>query len=142
MTIRTAAFVLVAVVALAGACGGGGDSGGRETAGDGRDPILEEAGIGTVQLSGPDEDGAGKVPTFSWKPVDGAVEYRLFVLNAEGQPIWAWQGAATTVVLGAIPDRPEGEAGPVVTDGSTWSVAALDAIGAVIAISSDRAVSP
>lgn len=132
----------VAVVAALGltfaACG---DDGGGTEAGGG-DPVAEAAGVEGIELVAPDEDGAGKVPTFEWEAVEGASTYRLVVLNGEDQPIWAWEGAETEVVLGAVPDRPEGEAGPVVTEGSTWSVAALDDEGHVIALSEERAVSP
>lgn len=138
---RLPVFMVLAVVVLSGACGGGGDGGGSGGAAGG-DAVLEDAGVGSVELTGPDEDGAGKVPTFTWEEVEGAVQYRLFVLDAQGRPVWAWQGEGTEVALGGVPDRPAGEAGPVVTEGSTWSVVALDAEGQVVAASEDRPVSP
>jgi len=96
-----------------------------------------------VELKAPPESGAGKVPTFKWKRVDGAAAYRLAVLDGDGDAFWAWQGTKTSVVLGRVKNRPpKGEAGPIVTDGARWSVVALDAEGRVIAASGFRGLSP
>jgi len=74
--------------------------------------------------------------------VEGTAAYRLVVLDAEGQPVWAWEGPDTTVALGGVPDRPEGAEGPVLSPGSTWSVAALDGDGHAVAASELRPASP
>jgi hypothetical protein len=80
---------------------------------------------------------------FEWQPVEGAVTYRLWVLNAEGEPIWAWEGEDTSVRLGGLEEeRPEGHPGPVITPGSTWTVSALDADGHALALSPRRPVTP
>ncbi len=126
----------------AASCTGGGD-GGAGDGGSAGEPLGGDAAPGeAVQLVAPEEQGAGETPTFEWEPVEGASTYRLVVLNAEGQATWAWEGAETSVPLGGVADRPEGSEGPVLTPGSSWSVAALDAEGHVLAASELRPVSP
>jgi hypothetical protein len=112
--------------------------------GDDRRGLGDLPGVdGEVELTGPPETDAGKVPTFRWKRVDGAAAYRLAVLDSDGDASWAWQGTKTSIVLGAVKDRPRrGEAGPIVTDGMRWSVVALDENGQVVAASRLRDVSP
>ena len=106
-------------------------------------PLVDAEAVATVELLEPPESGAGEVPTFRWTAVPDAATYRLFVLDADGTPIWAWEGTATEVNLGGLDgDRPEGEAGPVISPGSSWTVAALDPDGHVIAVSPRRTVSP
>jgi hypothetical protein len=131
--------VAAGVAALAG-CGGP-DSPGEDTLSTG-DEFTASLGLEILELVGPAEERAGKIPVFEWEPVQGAAAYRLVVRNAAGGPIWAWQGTDTSVTLGGIDDRPPGAGGPVITDGSRWSVAALDADDHVTAISEERAVSP
>ena len=136
-------FLLVAVWALlvAASCTGGGD--GAADGGPAGEPLGGDAAPGeAVELVAPGEDDAGETPTFEWEPVEGASTYRLVVLNAQGQATWAWEGAETSVPLGGVADRPEGSEGPVLTPGSSWSVAALDAEGHVLAASELRPVSP
>jgi hypothetical protein len=96
----------------------------------------------TVELTAPPEEGAGEVPTFGWERVAGAAANRLVVLDAEGRAVWAWEGPETSVALGGVLDRPEGAEGPVLTAGSTWTVAALGADGHVVAVSAARPASP
>ncbi len=86
--------------------------------------------------------GVGSIPTFEWSAVEGATAYRLAVLNADGNATWAWEGAETSIPLGAVVGREVGHGGPVLTEGSSWSVVALDAGGHVIAVSKLRPVSP
>ncbi|MGH2677634.1 MAG: hypothetical protein ACRDHB_04655 [Actinomycetota bacterium] len=113
-------------------------------AGDGEETRRIDAPTvdGRIQLVRPVEERAGEVPTFEWRRVDGAAVYRLAVLNADGAVIWAWQGSETSVVLGGVEGRPEGETGPVLTRGSTWSVLAVDGQGRVVGVSEIRPVSP
>lgn len=132
---------LAALMVLA-ACTGDGERGEGGTAGDGGEQVGGGAVEATVELKAPPEEGAGEVPTFEWEPVDGAVAYRMVVLDAGGQAVWAWEGPDTSVSLGGVPDRPEGAEGPVLTPGSTWSVAALDERGHVVAASPARPASP
>jgi hypothetical protein len=112
------------------ACGGGGEK-------------LDAPGVeGEIVLISPPGDGAGLTPTFRWEPVQGASTYRLAIQDPQGTGVWAWQGEETSIVMGGDPGRPENEAGPVVTEGSRWSVVALDADGKVVAVSELREVSP
>lgn len=132
------AFLLTLILALAASgCGSSGDGSG-ESAGT---PI--DASLPSINLKAPATEGAGEVPAFEWDAVDGAERYRLVVLDGDGQPLWAWNGAETKVNLGGLPgERPEGTPGPVITPGSTWSVAAFDAEGNALAVSELRPVSP
>jgi hypothetical protein len=142
---RRVLLVAVCAALVTAACTSGGGAGEGEAAGDGGnvdEPIGQGAVEGTVELVAPPEEGAGETPTFEWEPVEGAAAYRLVVLDAEGQPVWAWEGPDTTVALGGVPDRPEGAEGPVPPPGSTWSVAALGGDGHVLAVSPVRSASP
>ena len=130
MRFVTAAMVAM-VLALAGCVG--------EQSGT---PINAPGLDATVELRSPGTTGAGIIPTFEWSAVDGASAYRLVVQNADGDAMWAWEGDGTSIELGAVPDREEGDGGPILTSGSTWSVIALDADGHVIAVSTLRPVSP
>lgn len=95
-----------------------------------------------VSLIGPPQTGAGVGPTFEWDAADGAASYRLSVLGPDG-PIWLWEGAETSVALALRPDpRPASAPALEIVAGSSWSVAALDAAGDLIAISGSRPVSP
>ena len=99
-------------------------------------------GMDRVDVLGPPHEGAGDAPMFEWEPVAGAAAYDLVVLGPEG-PIWAWRGPETEVWLGGLPfERPPGFWGPVITDGSCWSVVALDDADHAIAVSDFLAVSP
>jgi len=143
---------LVAPVLLA-SCTGGNDAGGGEpdargTPSTGSTPVAEGSplaapGAEAIELTGPPIEDAGEVPTFAWTAVSGAASYRLVVLDPEGGPIWSWQGTETSVNLGGLPsERPVGEAGPVIEAGSSWTVAALDVAGHVMAVSVARPISP
>jgi len=132
---------LVAVTLALTACTGGGDGNG----GGGDDAVgspIDAPGAGTVELVAPPPTGAGEVPTFEWRPVEGAATYQVVVQDGQGNAVWSWQGEATSVALGGVPDRPAAAEGPVLSAGSSWSVAALDAQGHVVAVSVLRPVSP
>lgn len=104
---------------------------------------IEGSGLDEVALVSPDMTGAGDVPTFVWEPVEAAKAYRLFVVDGDGVPIWSWEGRTTSVALGGLSvERPEGDSGPVLAPGSTWSVAALDGDRQTLAVSRVRPVSP
>lgn len=81
----------------------------------------------------------GETPTFEWEPVEGAAAYSLVVLDAEGQPVWAWEGPAPSAGFPTGPREPRARCS---TPGSTWSVAALDGDGHVVAASELRPASP
>ena len=100
-------------------------------------------GLAPVVLRTPDVAAAGDRPAFSWDAVDGAASYMLAVLTAEGEPLWAWSGAETTVILGGWPEPPIAEApGPLLLGPGTWFVVAFDAAGLPVANSVMRPVSP
>jgi hypothetical protein len=112
---------------------------------DGAAPAIGpiEIGLDDVVVVGPTATSAGDRPMFSWEPVDGAVRYTLAVLTATNEPLWAWDGTATDVILGGWPGPPPPEApGPVLTGPAAWFVVAYDAAGTPIAVSDVRAVSP
>jgi hypothetical protein len=101
-----------------------------------RPPFL--ADLALVELLDPPVSGAGPAPVFRWRPVDGAATYRLAVLGPEG-PRWGWEGPDPSIRYGAVE---EAQRGPVIVPGSWWSVAAIDPIGDVLAVSDLRPVSP
>jgi len=123
-------------------------SGGESDSSSGNDGDAAPTGeplvvgiAGIVVLEPPTED-AGTAPQFRWEPVDDASTYDLVVLGPEG-PLWAWQGAETEIWLGGLPyERPPGVSGPVVVEGTCWSVVARDVEGHVVAASDFLAVSP
>lgn len=129
--------LLPVVIAGCGESGNGGGGGGEASG----TPI--DAGLPKIELTAPDTAGAGEVPGFAWESADGAVSYRLVVLDGSGALLWAWTGADTRVNLGGLPgERPEGVGGPVITAGSSWSVVAFDGSGKAVAVSDIRPVSP
>ena len=138
---RSGALILVAAIFM-GACTGDEGAATGDGAQEGAGTSFEAPGLAAVELLGPSTEGVGEVPTFEWSPVEGAAAYRLVVVDADGGAVWAWEGAATSVALGGVPNRPVGAEGPVLSPGSSWSVSALDAEGHVIAVSVLRPVSP
>jgi hypothetical protein len=102
-----------------------------------------DLGLAPVTLLSPATTDAGERPAFSWAGVDGAASYALAVLTAAGEPLWAWHGAATDVILGGWSAPPPAEAfGPLLIDQATWFVVAFDAAGLPIANSVIRPVAP
>lgn len=145
---RTREVLLLVVLALAACTSGVGDgevSGGAEAVGpeDSSVPTIDAPGVeDRVALLAPPEEGAGEVPVFKWEAVPAAATYRLAVLDEGGDVVWAWEGVATSVALGGVADRPEGEAGPVLAGPGSWSVVAVDQEGRVVAVSAIRSVAP
>jgi hypothetical protein len=141
-------IVLVVVSALAAACGGESAQNVTTSASDpasgasGPAPTRPRpaalADLPLVELVAPGATNAGRAPTFRWGTVAGAAAYRLTVLGSDA-PRWSWQGNASEVRYGGVP---EGVDGPSLVAGSWWSVAALDESGALVALSELRAVSP
>lgn len=90
--------------------------------------------------------GGGVRPELGWAPVDGAAAYSVTVYAASGQAWWAWHGTETSTVVGGGEPVPAGEevadGGPVVGEGMSWDVVALDADGTPIAHSPVRPLSP
>lgn len=83
---------------------------------------------------------AGARPLLSWTGVDGAVLYRVVVVDADGAPYWAWSGSETQVPVGGVEDP--ALPGAIVFESMTWSVAALDADGVPLAISDAAPLEP
>lgn len=134
--------VLLLAAIFVGACTGDEGGGTRGGAEEGAGISFGAPGLAAVELLGPSTEGASEVPTFEWSPVEGAAAYRLVVVGPDGGAVWAWEGDATSVALGGVPDRPVGAEGPVLSPGSSWSVSALDTEGHVMAVSVLRPVSP
>ena len=81
---------------------------------------------------------AGPNPLLQWPATDGAVLYRLVVLDSSGSPYWAWSGAETSVRLG-LTEEPTALA-PRVFEPMTWTVSAHDADGLTLAVSEPSAL--
>ena len=102
-----------------------------------------ELGLTPLLLIGPAVTGAGERPEFSWEPVAGAATYSLAILTAADEPLWAWEGAGTTVILGGWATTPIPAApGPLLTADAKWFVVAFDAQGLPIANSVMRPIAP
>jgi len=102
-----------------------------------------ELDVGPLVLISPALSGAGDRPEFSWAPVAGAATYSLAGTTVVDEPLWAWEGAATAVILGGWPVAPIPAApGPLLIDDAKWFVVAFDAQGIPIANSVMRPVAP
>jgi hypothetical protein len=102
-----------------------------------------DLGLATVTLLSPATTDAGERPAFSWVPVDTAASYALAVVTTADEPLWAWHGAATEVILGGWSAPPPAEAfGPLLLGEANWFVVAFDAAGVPIANSVLRPVAP
>ncbi len=88
--------------------------------------------------------GVGTHPQLRWKPVTGAVSYRVGVLDAHGHAYWSSQVPGTTVTVSATgkPVAKTAPVGPRIAKNYEWSVAAFDATGKPIALSTERRISP
>ena len=145
---RTREVLVLVVLALAACTSGDGDgdtSGGPGAGAPEGSPVpaIDAPGVeGRVALLAPPEVGAEEVPEFEWEAVPAAATYRLAVHDEGGDVLWAWEGEATSVALGGVADRPEGEPGPVLEGPASWSVVAVDPEGRVVAVSAIRPVSP
>jgi hypothetical protein len=114
----------------------------EETSIDGPDESLD-LGLAPMTLLAPATTGAGERPAFKWEPVDGATSYAVAVITTANEPLWAWQGTATEVILGGWSTPPPAEAfGPLLLGEADWFVVAFDAAGQPIANSVIRPVAP
>lgn len=112
---------------------------------DGADQPGEslDLGLRPVLLTAPTVAAAGERPAFAWEPVDGAALYTLAIVADSGEPLWAWQGPETAVILGGWIEVPPPEApGPLLLGPSNWFVVARDGEGRAIANSVLRPVAP
>lgn len=98
-----------------------------------------DLGIGTVTLEQSTEGGSH--PLLEWQPVDGATAYWLILRDSSGRAYWAWSGTETSVRVGGG-DRTELNQTAALHEVMTWSVAALDAAGQLLAVSDLTTVSP
>jgi hypothetical protein len=102
-----------------------------------------DLGLAPLTLLSPATTGAGQRPAFRWQAVEGATSYALAVVTTADEPLWAWQGAPTEVILGGWSTPPPAEAfGPLLLGEATWFVVAFDAAGVPIANSVVRPVAP
>ena len=143
-------FVAVILSALVAGCSSPGTT--TQTGGNGAasgapteppsEPFVPFSGLTTIELLTA-SSGAGEKPLFEWSPVDGAAQYSLFLQFTDGQPYWSWLGNSTSVYLGGSAEPPPADAaGPILLDGMSWAVIALDAEGNVIASSNLQSISP
>lgn len=96
------------------------------------DVLQSRPGTAAITVDVTGDDPAR--PTMSWAPVDGAVSYELAVHDAGGNPVWAWTGADTSVVLGGVERAADAE-GPTLDGAGTVRVYALDAGNALVGVS-------
>jgi hypothetical protein len=102
-----------------------------------------DLGLAPLQLLEPATTAAGNRPAFRWTAVQGATSYLLAILDAANEPVWAWQGAATEVILGGWDQPPPDDApGPLITGPGQWFVVAVGADGVPIANSLLRPITP
>ena len=102
-----------------------------------------DLGLAPLQLLEPATTAAGNRPTFRWSAVEGATSYLLAILDAANEPVWAWQGTATEVILGGWDQTPPDDApGPLITGPGQWFVVAVGADGVPIANSVLRPITP
>lgn len=106
------------------------------------DPVFAPMAdaVATVTLT-TNLSGGGERPMLTWDPVDGASTYLVAILDADGNPYWAWRTSDTRVRVGGS-DRSESAPGPRITKGMTWSVMAVDSSGIPIAVSARRPIEP
>lgn len=143
--------IILVILLATSACSNTGSSS-TPAAGNNQDVATEEqtslgsfvpfSRLATVELLTP-SSGAGSKPKFEWSSVDGAAQYSLFLQFSDGQPYWSWTGSSTSIYLGGLDSAPpEDAAGPILLEGMSWAVIALDADGNVIASSNLQTISP
>lgn len=101
--------------------------------------LRDDLGIAVLGLGPTTETGSH--PTLSWQAADGAATYWLVVRDGAGRPYWAWTGSDTSVRIGGG-DTPDTNQTAALHEPMTWSVAAFDAAGELIALSDEATVSP
>ncbi len=87
-------------------------------------------------------EGVGLRPTLDWEAIEGAGTYFLVVKDEQGAAYWAWEGSATSILLGGAEFPQDYGNGPTIGPGYLWSVSAYAADGMMLAISGDRPISP
>lgn len=141
-SLTTALGVLIATLILSGCTAAVGEVAGIPDVQTSITRPASLAQLAEVQLTSPGSQHAGASPVFRWNTVDGAHLYRLTLITEDG-PLWAWEGAETSVRLGGYTAEPvRGATALRLTEPGWWSVAALDDAGELLAISALFAVSP
>lgn len=84
---------------------------------------------------------AGSHPTLSWNPFEGAMSYWLVLRDTDGRPCWAWTGTDTSVRMGGG-DSSDTNQTAALHAGMTWSVAAFDVEGNLVALSDTASLAP
>ena len=87
-----------------------------------------------------DDAGSGSNPVLSWAPVDGAVLYRVVVLDPDGDAYWAWSGTETSIPVGG--SQTPTLVGARVFDDVSWHVSAHAADGTPLALSERQTLTP
>lgn len=101
--------------------------------------IRELLGIEAIQL---DAVGGGELrPVLSWAPVDAAERYALVVLDADGEPYWAWAGSDASIRFGGNGELANGQVA-ILHEPMTWRVAAFDDAGRLVAQSDAGTLQP
>lgn len=100
--------------------------------------LTEVAEFGVVTLG---EVEPGPHPVLGWEPFEGASSYWLVVVDAAGDPYWAWTGKDSSVRVGGG-STDEINQTAVVHEAMTWRVAAFDENGTLVALSQSGTIFP
>jgi hypothetical protein len=87
-------------------------------------------GVNVVQLT--DTEGVGRRPLLAWEPAEGAAGYTIVVFDGDNSPYWAALTSETEIYIGGSTQIPEGNDGPIISEGYQWVVYADDADGVPI----------
>lgn len=101
--------------------------------------MRDALGIDILLLNPTTETGSH--PTLSWSPVDGAMSYWLVLRDADGRPYWAWTGADASIRVGGGESSDTNQTATLHEE-MTWSVAAFDEEGNLIALSDAASLAP
>lgn len=102
--------------------------------------IRQERGIAVMTVD-PSGGPSGPYPVLSWQAVPEAATYWLVVSDSDGQPYWAWTGAATEVRFGGG-DSAEVNQTATLYEPMTWTVIAIDSDGELVAFSEPATIAP
>lgn len=97
-------------------------------------------GVNVVQST--DTEGGGRRPLLAWEPAEGAAGYTIVVFDGDGSPYWAALTSETQIYIGGSTQIPDGNDGPIISEGYQWVVYADDADGVPIGSSPLRPISP
>ena len=86
--------------------------------------------------------GGGTRPILEWEAVEGAIGYEVALNGPGGGIYWAGWATGTSIPVGGEPLVDPAYSGPSVSEGMTWSVAAYDADGYLVAVSAMRPIAP